>query len=70
MQGRLFDELEAVADELIRQTSSSSAPALPTGTLRKCAEFFAEHGQHSKAVTMLVHAKCFEEALALAEVRC
>jgi intraflagellar transport protein 140 len=69
-QGELFDDLEAVADELVRRSAtvgSSAGAPVPTSTLTRCAEFFAEHGQHAKAVGMLLHSQRLEEALSLAE---
>lgn len=70
-EGELFDDLAAVADELAKHSAASasdgtSAP-VPTSTLKRCADFFAEHGQHSKAVSMLLHSRKLEEALELAE---
>ncbi|KAA0149061.1 hypothetical protein FNF31_04973 [Cafeteria roenbergensis] len=71
-EGELFDDLEAVADELARRSASSAASGVaaapvPTSTLRRCAEFFADHGQHAKAVSMLLHSRKPEEALEVAE---
>lgn len=56
---RLFDALQSIADEL----DTSSDPAL----LSKCATFFLENGELTKAVKLLVMARDIESALAICE---
>eukprot|EP00998_Keelungia_sp_KM082_P005361 NODE_16_length_3996_cov_51.442233_g15_i0.p1 GENE.NODE_16_length_3996_cov_51.442233_g15_i0~~NODE_16_length_3996_cov_51.442233_g15_i0.p1 ORF type:complete len:1185 (-),score=344.87 NODE_16_length_3996_cov_51.442233_g15_i0:442-3720(-) len=57
VKGRLFDELTSVADNL--DSDSTADPAV----FMQCAEFFLSHGQHEKAVKMLINGKAFERAL-------
>jgi len=54
---RLFDALCKIADDL----DASADPAI----LNKCAEFFMQHQQHSKAVHLLSMAKQYDSAVQL-----
>ncbi|EQC39856.1 hypothetical protein SDRG_02514 [Saprolegnia diclina VS20] len=56
-QASLFDELHTIADELGAATGTS--PAI----LSKCADFFAQNGQHAKAVPLLILAQRVPDAL-------
>jgi hypothetical protein len=52
---RLYDVLQQIADSL--------APGSDPGLVARCADFFAENGQHDKAAAMLVAAKRWQQAL-------
>jgi len=58
-QGQLFDDLQAIADDL-----GDGEDADPE-VLQQCAEFFMQHGQYDKAVSLLLAAQQHEEALTL-----
>jgi intraflagellar transport protein 140 len=58
-QGQLFDDLQVIADDL-----GDGQDADPE-VLQQCAEFFMQHGQYDKAVSLLLAAQQHEEALTL-----
>eukprot|EP00873_Tetraselmis_striata_P011387 jgi/Tetstr1/431651/TSEL_021180.t1 len=58
-KGQLFEELELIADEL----NTDSDPSL----LQRCADFFMDNQQHSRACHLLVLSKQYHRALEMCE---
>nr|CAB3255295.1 intraflagellar transport protein 140 homolog [Phallusia mammillata] len=60
-ESKQFGALELISQELDEKTD----PVL----LERCADFFMEHGQHDRAVAMLVVAKKYSEAINICSTR-
>eukprot|EP01138_Halocafeteria_seosinensis_P001712 gb/GECG01001755.1/.p1 GENE.gb/GECG01001755.1/~~gb/GECG01001755.1/.p1 ORF type:complete len:1428 (+),score=214.78 gb/GECG01001755.1/:1-4284(+) len=59
---QLYEDLQSIADDLSAGEGKDEASS---EVLQKCADFFLEHSQYSKAVNLLASAGQFEKALQL-----